>query len=77
MSKTIIITTEEMANIIEKNFLYKADVITDVHCEHCRNVVNGGVCPHPHDDEPCEHTDFEVCMSFVNIVFANYMIPFS
>lgn len=75
MSKTIIITTEEMAKIVKENFLYKCDVITDVYCGYCQKTNSCSLACL--DDDSCPHTDDECVAVFVNVVFANYMIPFS
>lgn len=78
MSKTIVITTDEMKKIINE-YMYDKSALTDIYCSHCLGLHDG--CPHPGDypDGDCcsDKTDEEYLDTFVNIVFANYMIPFS
>ena len=79
MSKTIIISTEDLKNILYE-YLYDKSALTDVYCQHCLNI-HDGVCPHPKnypEENSCpDKTDEEYLDTFVNIVFGNYMIPFS
>lgn len=73
MSKTIIITTDEMINIL-KTYLDDSDTLDNLFCRNCRD--KNKTCIAGDDDCPFNQTD-DKFVHFINTVFANYMIPFS
>ena len=74
MSKTIIITTDEMEKIIRENF-NNSEVIDNVYCKNCFEN-NENKCECKNDKCPYQDTD-KPYKYFVEKMFSNYMIPFS
>jgi len=74
MSKTIIITTDEMKNIL-KTYLEDSDTLDNMFCKNCY-IKNNNHCIAGDDECPFRNTD-DRFQHFIDSVFANYMIPFS
>lgn len=75
MSKTIIITTDEMKNFLMEHFS-KSNVIYDYYCRCCREQHNGCFCEEENIDCTADN-DEDIVAFFIEHKLANYMIPFS
>lgn len=74
MSKTIIISTDELVKLL-KPYLDASEMVDNVFCENCHKkngnkcIVEDGACPYSGSDE--------VYTFIIDKLFSNYMIPFS
>lgn len=75
MSKTIIITTDEMKKFLKEHFINQ-NVMFDFYCKSCRESHEYCFCEE--EDIDCTlGSDDEVVEFFIEHKLANYMIPFS
>lgn len=73
MSKTIIITTDELKRLL--NIYFKdSDSMKNMFCRNCY-IRNNDMCKAI--DNKCPYTEDEYSEYFIETVFVNYMIPFS
>lgn len=75
MGKTIIITTDELKNILIKDFyFYGPDCMSSIYCTDC-------LCKHDNKcmamENGCPMNKDVVATYYIEKVFSNYMIPFS
>jgi len=75
MSKTIIITTDEMKKFLMENFGHP-NIVLDYYCRCCREQHNGCFCEEEDIDCTVDSSE-DIYEFFIEHKLANYMIPFS
>ena len=75
MSKTIIITTDEMKKFLMEYF-GRSGVVFDYYCKCCREQYDGCFCE-AKDINCTADNEEDIYKFFIEHKLANYMIPFS